>query len=73
MIDYPKLRFLADVNIEKRERVVDSLVAAGFDVKWVAEEDCSITDEALLDTVRREGRILLTNDKDFGQLVFLQK
>ena len=30
-------------------------------------------DEDLLEIAKVEGRILITNDKDFGELVFLQK
>lgn len=32
-----------------------------------------LTDNEVLNTARRESRILLTNDKDFGELVFLQR
>jgi predicted nuclease of predicted toxin-antitoxin system len=65
------LRFLADVNVEKR--IVEHMASAGFDIKWIADYECGMGDDAMLDMVRSEGRILLTNDKDFGQLVFLQK
>jgi predicted nuclease of predicted toxin-antitoxin system len=65
------LRFLADENIEKP--VVDYPRSQGYDVSWVAEIERSSADDKILDTARREKRILLTNDKDFGELVFLQR
>lgn len=64
-------RFLADVNVEKK--VIEFLVNRGFDVKWLPDFDAALSDEALLGIGRNEKRILITNDKDFGELVFLQK
>lgn len=65
------MKFLADVNVEKA--VVDFLTESGHDVKWVADYDCQMSDEALLNMAQHEQRILLTNDKDFGTLAFRQK
>ena len=65
------VRFLADVNVEKT--VVDYLVQNGYDIKWLPDYDCQLPDEYLLSLANREKRILITNDKDFGELVFLQK
>ena len=65
------IKFIADVNIEKP--IVDYLLKNGYDVKWVADYDCKISDEDLLKIANAEKRILITNDKDFGELIFLQK
>ena len=65
------MKFIADVNIEKP--VIDYLAEAGYDIKWIPDYDCEISDEALLRMARSEKRILITNDKDFGELIFLQK
>lgn len=65
------IKFLADVNIEKP--VVDFLTASGYDVKWIPDYNCEIPDNDLLVLARKEKRILITNDKDFGELTFLQK
>lgn len=65
------IKFLADVNIEKE--VVDDLARLGYDVKWIPEYDCETLDEDLLRIADTEQRILITNDKDFGELVFLQR
>ena len=66
-----KIKFLADVNIEKA--IVDYLLTNGYDVKWVPDYNCQMTDEELLYLANTEKRILITNDKDFGELTFLQK
>jgi predicted nuclease of predicted toxin-antitoxin system len=65
------LRFLADVNVEKK--LVDFLKNEGYDVLWIPDYDCSIKDNELLDLANQEHRVLITNDKDFSELVFLQK
>ncbi|NJD37879.1 MAG: hypothetical protein FIA89_06090 [Geobacter sp.] len=65
------MRLLADVNVERR--IVLFLRSMGHDVLWVPEYDCRLTDEQLLKLAFEEQRILITNDKDFGTLVFLQK
>jgi predicted nuclease of predicted toxin-antitoxin system len=65
------IKFLADVNIEKR--IVDSLLNLGFDVKWIPDFNCEMDDADLLAMANQEHRILLANDKDFGDLIFFQK
>ncbi len=46
-----------------------ALRAVGHDVVAVAEISPRATDEVVMELAIREGRILLTEDKDFGQLV----
>jgi predicted nuclease of predicted toxin-antitoxin system len=65
------LQFLADVNVEKP--IIDYLRKTGFDVKWIPDFDCKMGDDSLLELARKENRILITNDKDFGELIFWQK
>ncbi len=65
------IKFIADVNIEKE--IVDHISNCGYDIKWVPDYDCEILDKDLLKMANLERRILLTNDKDFGELTFLQK
>ena len=65
------IRFLADVNIEKG--IVDYLSQNGYDIKWITDFNCEISDEDLLKMANDEKRVLITNDKDFGELTFLQK
>ncbi len=58
---------LADENIVSA--VVARLRADGLDVVWIAEVSPSIKDPDVLAHAVREGRVLITDDKDFGELV----
>jgi predicted nuclease of predicted toxin-antitoxin system len=60
------VRFLADESCDFA--VVVALRAAGHDVKAVAEVAPAAADDVVLALARSEGRVLLTEDKDFGQL-----
>jgi predicted nuclease of predicted toxin-antitoxin system len=62
------LRFLADESCDFA--VVRALREAGYDVKAIAEFIPAAQDPAVLHLARSEGRILLTEDKDFGLLAF---
>ena len=50
-----------------------TLVEAGFDVVWSGQWDTDPGDEELLAFALRENRILVTLDKDFGELVVLKR
>ena len=65
------MRIVADENVEKE--IVDRLRADGHDVAFIAEDAPGIDDGAVLDRSVDAGRILLTADKDFGELVFRQR
>lgn len=65
------MKFLADVNIEKS--IVDFLRGAGYDVLWLPDYDCHLDDASLLNLAYTQNRIIVTNDKDFGELNFLQR
>ena len=60
--------FLADESCDFA--VVRALRSAGHEIVAVAEVSPRADDDALLELARREQRILLTEDKDFGQLVY---
>lgn len=60
--------FLADESCDLS--VVRALRTDGHDVIAVAEIAPRADDEAVLDLARAEERILLTEDKDFGRLVY---
>ena len=62
------MRFLADENCDFA--VVRSLRDAGHDVLAVAEIHRGASDEEVIDLAVSGRRILITEDKDFGQLVF---
>jgi predicted nuclease of predicted toxin-antitoxin system len=62
------VRCLADENVPRP--LVSGLIAAGHDVTRVLAEDPERDDDQVLARARREGRVLLTFDRDFGDLVF---
>lgn len=61
------MRFLANENLPRA--AVEGLRAAGHDVAWIRTEAPGATDEQVLVRSRDEGRVLITLDKDFGELV----
>ncbi len=63
------LRFLADESCDFA--VVRALRADGYDVLAVSEVTHRSDDRELIEQASRENRILLTEDKDFGWLVFV--
>lgn len=60
------MRFLADENFPKA--AVAALEAAGHDVLWVRLTAPGAPDADVLATAARGERVLLTFDKDFGEL-----
>ena len=50
-----------------------SLTDLGHDVLSARDENARATDEALLAQAYRERRVLVTEDKDFGELVFMHR
>jgi predicted nuclease of predicted toxin-antitoxin system len=65
------VRLLADENVDAA--IVDWLRGERHDVLWAAEALAGQSDTAVLGRAREENRILLTNDLDFGELVFRQR
>jgi len=63
-----KQTFLADESCDFA--IIRALRAEGFDVASVAESYPSLADEFVLEIAYREKRVLLTEDKDFGEWVF---
>ena len=62
------MRLLADENCDFS--VVRALRAGGHDVLAVAEIAPRAVDTEIIERCHRDGRILITEDKDFGQLVY---
>jgi len=60
--------FLADEGCDFG--VVRALREAGHNVTAVAEVTPRAEDQGVLELARRQQRILLTEDKDFGQLIY---
>ena len=66
------MRFLLDACVASRT-LHEALVDLGHDVLSAWEGYAHATDEALLALAYEEGRVLVTEDKDFGELVFLRR
>ena len=62
------MRFIVDESTGAA--VVECLRGAGHDVLSVAETTPQASDQDILAQAASERRILVTNDKDFGELVF---
>jgi predicted nuclease of predicted toxin-antitoxin system len=65
------VNFLADEGVESE--IVESLRALGHDVLYVLEMSPGISDSDVLDLANKASSILITSDKDFGELVFRQR
>ena len=64
------MKFLADENIPYR--VVKRLREDGVDIISVYDVGRGITDSEVAELANREGRILVTFDKDFGTILFVE-
>lgn len=65
------MRLLANENIPLD--AVEALRVGGHDVLWIREEVPGSTDIEVMALAHSEGRILITFDKDFGELAFHTK
>lgn len=63
------MKFLVDSCLSKY--AVDELRQCNYDTIWIAEENNDPGDEVILERAYNENRILVTADKDFGELVFV--
>ncbi len=62
------MRLLADENFPGE--AVEALRARGYDIIWIRTETPGIGDREVLARAVSENRILITFDKDFGELAF---
>lgn len=65
------MRFLADEGVDAG--IVKAIRDDGHDVRWMAEETGGVKDHVILDAAVSDARILLTEDKDFGELVYRRR
>jgi len=63
-----ELKFLIDVGVGKG--IENYLYAEGYDIKAVREIDPCLEDEKIIRTAFLENRMVITMDKDFGELVY---
>ena len=66
------MKFLLDACAASRT-LRNTLSALGHDVRSARGELARASDEALLALAYEERRVLVTEDKDFGELVFLRR
>ncbi len=65
------MNFLADESVDRQ--IVEKLRYNGHNVLYIAEIGPGITDEEVLKLSNKAGTLLITADKDFGELIFRQK
>lgn len=65
------MKFLADESIDRQ--IIECLRRAGHQVLYVAEMEPGISDESVLTLANAQAALLLTADKDFGEIVFRQR
>ncbi|MEA2879098.1 MAG: hypothetical protein QOF14_4294 [Hyphomicrobiales bacterium] len=65
------MRFLADENVSRL--VIERLRNEGHDVVSVAETTPGAPDDDILKAADAAGRILITEDGDFGEMVIRQR
>jgi predicted nuclease of predicted toxin-antitoxin system len=66
------VKFLLDVCVSSRA-LTSFLLAQGHDILSALSIDPRASDERLLEFALTDGRVLLTEDKYFGELVFVQR
>ena len=64
------MNFVADESVD--QPIITRLRGDGHQIWSVAEMEPGISDDVVLDLANRLGVVLLTADKDFGELVFRQ-
>ncbi|MFN3308237.1 MAG: DUF5615 family PIN-like protein [Anaerolineales bacterium] len=65
------MNFLADESVDRQ--IVERLRQDGHHVWYVAEMEPGISDDIVLASANQEAALLLTADKDFGEMVFRQR
>lgn len=65
------MKFFADESVDRH--IVERLRREGHRVWYVAEMDPGIPDDVVLALANQETALLLTADKDFGEIVFRQR
>jgi predicted nuclease of predicted toxin-antitoxin system len=65
------VNFVADESVD--QQIVERLRREGHIIQYMVEIGPGTSDEDVLGLARREGSILLTADKDFGEMVFRQR
>lgn len=62
------MKILADESVDRP--IVERLRESDYDVEYIAEIEPGISDQDVLEIANKTKAILLTADKDFGELVY---
>jgi predicted nuclease of predicted toxin-antitoxin system len=62
------IRLLADENLSRA--TVEKLRTAGFDVAFIMEDARGAPDVEVLRIAKEQDRVLVTQDRDFGELIY---
>ncbi|MBC7909389.1 MAG: DUF5615 family PIN-like protein [Pyrinomonadaceae bacterium] len=62
------MNLLADESVDRQ--VVEQLRQDGYEVLYIAEMEPGVTDDVVLERANEKAALLITADKDFGELVF---
>lgn len=62
------LKFLVDVGVG--EKVEDFLYKSGYDILSVRKLNPRMSDSEVIDIAAKDNRIVITMDKDFGELIY---
>jgi len=65
------IKLLADENIPIK--AVKALRQKNIDIIPILEVSPSLSDRAVVNLANRQGRVIVTFDKDFGELIFKEK
>ena len=65
------MNLLIDESVDRQ--IVEELRRDGHNVAYVAEMDPGISDDAVLSVANNMTALLVTADKDFGELVFRRR
>ncbi len=62
------MNLLADESVDRQ--IVERLRQDGFNIFYIAEVEPSISDETVFELANEKESLLITADKDFGEMVF---
>jgi len=65
------MNFVADESVDRP--IVERLRQEGHQVSYIAESGPGMSDDDVLHLANQETALLLTADKDFGEMVFRQR
>ncbi len=65
------MHLLIDENAPRP--LVEMLKNLGYGILWIREHQRGMTDEEIICLSEREARVLITFDKDFGELIYRSK